>query len=121
MAILNLLVNLTKFSQLYSYEIAYGAIFFTSETPIYVQNEHKVLFLLFSPNVLLVPKNGLKNLKVDFYRIFVKSYHPSNFYEANFFLQKLKEFSNQILNNFRLMLLFEDCTLNGQKMKKGYF
>ena len=41
--------------------------------------------------------------------------------KQKFFLTKAKRIANQILYNFRLMLLFIICTLNGQKMKKDYF
>ena len=41
---------------------------FTLKTPIYFQNEYRLLFLFFSPTVLLVPQNWFKN--VDFLNIF---------------------------------------------------
>ena len=83
MTILNLLVNVTQFSKLNSYEIEHLAIFFTSETFIYFHNGHRVLFLRFPQNVLLVPQNWLKNQKSKFCSIFVQTCHNSNFYEAN--------------------------------------
>ena len=35
-----------------------------------------------------------------------------------FFFEKSKKIANEILYNFRLMLLFEVCTINGLKIKK---
>ena len=45
------------FLSMYSYEFAHLAKFFIGKTLIYFQNEHRLFFLLFPPNVLLVPQN----------------------------------------------------------------
>ena len=60
--------------------------------------------------------NWFKN--VEFFNIFVKLCLYSNFYQAKYFFDKSKKVFKLTLYNFGLMLLFDICTLNGQKMEK---
>ena len=105
---------------MYSYEIAHLAKNFTLEIPIYFQNEYRRFFLLFPPNVLIVPKKTVKkNLKK---LPFVKSFHTSNFYEIYFFYKSKNNLQIKFSTTLDLCYFFEVCTINCPKnFKKAIF
>ena len=95
----------------YSHEIAHLANFFTLKTPIYFWNEHRLLFLFFSPTALLGPHNWFKN--VYFFNIFqIMPLLKFLFYKATFFWTLVKKVCKLNLYNYIQMLHFEVCTLN---------